>query len=536
MAVVTFERFELEKLVGMKLDKKYYKDVIPMIGAPLEELTDEEASFEIFPNRPDMLSIEGFARAVKHFLGLEEPKRYTATPHKVTVYVDKSVKEVRPFMVCAVVRDVEIDESLLLNLMQFQEKIHETFGRKRRKIAIGIHDFDMVKPPFYYKAVEPEEIKFVPLDTDTEMNLDEILRKHPKGIAYRHILENHKKYPILVDSDGSVLSFPPIINGELTRVTEKTKNLFIDITGTHLESLKKALNMLTTSLADRGYIVESVLIKDGEDFITPDFTERKIDVELNYVNKMLGTNLDSEKLIQLVKRMGFRYDNGILIPPYRVDIMHPIDIVEDIAIAYGYENFVPELPNIFTRGEPLKKREFENVISSILTGLMFQEVRTMILTSREDATENSAETLNPKSEECVVCREELIPGILRVFSQNKHVDYPQNIFEIGKVVFLSDTETGADERVLVCAAMSPGNYSKISSHLDEFMRLLKLEYKIIETEDRRFIPGRVGKIYVNGEEVGIIGEIHPALLNEKKVDKPVALFELDVDKLFKEIL
>jgi len=541
MAIVTFDKKELEKLIGIKLDDKYYKEVFPMIGAPLEDINESSVSFEIFPNRPDMLSIEGFSRAVRNFIGIGKPRRYISTPYKISVYVDKSIKEVRPYIVCAVIKDVTIDEKMLLNIMQFQEKIHETFGRKRKKIAIGIHDYDMIKPPFYYKAVKPDEIKFIPLGTDKEMNLTDILKNHPKGISYKHLLDGFEKYPILIDSNENVISFPPIINGELTRVNEKTNNLFIDMTGTNLDALKSALNILVTSMMDRGFMIESVRIiyDDGNEIVTPDLSERSIKVDLNYVNKMLGIKIDNEKFIQFIKRMGFNFDNSVLIPPYRTDIMHPIDIVEDVAIAYGYENFIPELPNIFTIGRSLDKKEFENVISNIMTGMMFQEVRTMILTSKDDQTEKMnvkadlVETLNPKSDDYSVCRIDLIPGILNVFSQNKHVDYPQKIFEIGKVVFLdSSTETGANEKVLTCAAISPGNYSDISSVINELLKSLKIKFNIIPCEDKRFIDGRVGKILINGNEIGIIGEIHPSVLNKWKVEKPVALFELNVDKLF----
>ena len=537
MAVVTFKKSELEKLIGMKLDERYYKNVLPMMGAPLEDMTSEEVSFEIFPNRPDMLSIEGFARSARYFLGLEDPARYTSTPYKVSVFVDKSVKGVRPFIVSAVIRNVDIDKNFLLDLMQFQEKMHETFGRKRKKVAIGIHDFDMVKPPFYYKAVDGDGVKFVPLDMDEEMTPEEILKKHPKGIKYANLVKG--KYPILMDSENNVLSFPPIINGELTRVTENTKNLFIDITGTHLDSLKKALNIIATAMADRGAIVESVRIVDGDAYITPDFKEREMDVDIDYVKRMIGINLSVEKFVQLLKRMGLGYNGRVIVPPYRTDIMHQMDIAEDIAIAYGYENIEPELPGIFTRGSSLKENDFKNAVASLMNGMMFQEVRTMILSSREDQNEKMntsnelVEILNAKSDEFSVCRRDLIPGILNVFSQNKHVEYPQKVFEIGKVVFLAPTETGADETNMLCAAMSPGNYSKISSVLEELMSSLKINFKVVARDDARFIPGRVGTIIANGDEIGVIGEIHPEILNKWKVEKPVALFEVDLRKIFK---
>ncbi len=537
MAIVTFKKKELEKLVGMKLDDNYYKNVIPMMGAPLEELKGDEVSFEIFPNRPDMLSIEGFARAVRNFLGVGGYKKYMATPNRISVYVDKSVKSVRPYIVSAVIKNVEITEELLLNLMQFQEKIHETFGRKRKKVAIGIHDYDMVKPPFYYKAVDPDSVKFVPLDMDREMTLREILKNHPKGIKFAKLLQGDK-YPILIDSENNVLSFPPIINGELTRVNESTSNLFIDITGTNLDSIKKALNIIVTSMQDRGFVVESVKIVDEKEMITPDLSEIRMNVDLDYVKKMIGVNVSQERFVQLIERMGFGYDGNVLIPPYRTDIMHQIDIAEDVAIAYGYENIEPELPRIFTRGSSMKEKDFENVVSSIMTGMMFQEVRTMILTSKEDQLDKMnykgelAEILNSKSDEFSVCRIDLIPGSLNVFSQNKHVDYPQKIFEIGKVVFLDSTETGAGERHMLCASISPGNYSKISSVLAELLSSLHVNFSVIESKDNRFIDGRVGKIICNGEDIGIIGEIHPEILNKWKVEKPVALFEIDLDKLF----
>ena len=259
MPTVEFSFSELCTFLEKIYEPAELKDKISMLGVDLERLDKKSLVMEIFPNRPDLLSIEGFSRALKGVLNIEKGmKHYPVKESKVKLFVDKSVKGVRPYITGGIIKKVSLTKNFLISLMNIQEKLHLTHGRNRRKVAIGVHDFSKIKPPFIYKAVSPKEISFVPLGMKSKLTLKEILEKHPKGRDYAFILTNKKKYPLILDNNQSVLSFPPIINGELTKVTEKTKELFIDVTGWDKKAINQALNILVTALADRGGEIYSI--------------------------------------------------------------------------------------------------------------------------------------------------------------------------------------------------------------------------------------------------------------------------------------
>ncbi len=261
MPTVEFDIDELNEGIGKKLSEKELREIVPMIGVGLESIADGKLIIEVFPNRPDMLSIEGFTHAFRGFLGIETGmKELTVRNSDVKLFVDSSVKNVRPFVVAGMIKNVEIDNKKLISIMNVQEKLHLTHGQNRKKVAIGVHDMDKVNAPFFYKAVKPEAVSFVPLDMSKELNLKQILQQHPKGRDYAYTLEGFEKYPVIVDGKNNVLSFPPIINGELTRVTEETRNLFMELTGTNQHALEIALNIVVSSIADSKVDVYSVEI------------------------------------------------------------------------------------------------------------------------------------------------------------------------------------------------------------------------------------------------------------------------------------
>jgi phenylalanyl-tRNA synthetase beta chain len=259
MPSVEYEMGDLQHLLGRRHDIPLLKETIPLLGVGLDGIDEEKIILEVFPNRPDMLSIEGFARALKGFMSIETGYReYPTTDSGMVLKVEKSVEDVRPAVAAGVVTGVDMDDYTVKSIMGMQEKLHLTHGRNRAKVAIGVHDLDKVKAPFTYKAVEPASASFVPLDMDRKLTLAQILSEHPKGKDYAWTLEGKKKYPLFVDSRGEVLSFPPIINGELTKLTEHTRNLFLDLTGTSQQAVDQALNIIATSLADRGGKIQTV--------------------------------------------------------------------------------------------------------------------------------------------------------------------------------------------------------------------------------------------------------------------------------------
>ncbi len=540
MAIVELEKNELERMVGRKLSERDYMEVIPMFGCPLEKMEKDSVKFEVSPNRPDILSVEGFARAIRNFSS-KKPKLtdYKIAKGKTVLKVDTNVKSVRPFIGCGIVRNVNMTDGLIASLMQIQEKLHDTLGRKRKKVAIGIHDFSKIEPPFTYKAVLPEELKFVPLDMDTGMTPKEILEKHPKGVDYAHILDGFKKWPMLVDSKERVLSFPPIINGELTRVTEKSKTLFIDITGTDERAVDQALNIMATLFLERGCVVESVQIVDKNRKTKPELARWKIGVSVPYISKILGVELNKSDIKKLLERMDIGFDGrSALVPAYRTDVMHQMDIAEDVAIAYGYNNFEIRIPKVATIGAPLKENDYYYTIKQILIGCGFQEVISLTLSNANDEFTKMevepkpvAETLNSVTPECNMCRRDVLPSVMDVLSQNQHREYPQKVFELGDSVILdSKEETGVRiVKKLACVISDTiVSYADISSILDSLMENIGKNYKLENATHPSFIEGRVARIVCNGKHVGFIGEVHPKVLKNWKIEMPVAAFELEL--------
>jgi phenylalanyl-tRNA synthetase beta chain len=541
MAVVEFKINDLERLIGKKLTREDLEEKIPMLGCPLEKIEGEKVHYEIFPNRPDLLSPEGFSRALRFFFGIsKEFVKYKTRSSGIKIIVDPSVKDVRPYVLCAVLRNVRLNEDIIESLMQLQEKIHETFGRKRKRVAIGIHDLDKVKPDFVYKAVDPKSISFVPLGQKKKMNLLEIGKKHEKGKKYIHILERSKKWPIILDKKGNVLSFPPIINGELTKVTEKTKNLFIDITGTNIKAVEQALNIVVTSLGERGFNIETVEVCDEKKYVVPDLSPQKISINIDYVNKLLDTDFTEEELKRLLCKMGLGFDGKVLIPPYRVDIMHEIDIVEDIAIAFGYQNFEPKIPKIPTIATRIVKNEFFKKVKEILIGLGLQEVSTMILTNSKDNSEkmgvkhDACELLNSVTIDRNICRTWLLPCLITVLTQNKHRNYPQKIFEIGKCVLLDntkETKTKDVDKLSVVVTDNEVSYENAAELLDALFRSFEIKYNLKRSKQPFLIDNRAADIIVKNKKIGFIGELHPKILEKWNLEKPVVCFEIDLEDI-----
>ncbi|MHA1412229.1 MAG: phenylalanine--tRNA ligase subunit beta [Promethearchaeota archaeon] len=351
MPTIELKIDRLERLVGKKLEIKELEYDLQWISLDLEDINEEERKIKVEynPNRPDFSSPEGIARALKGYYELELGiPSYEIKPGNITLNVDPMVKKVRPYIVSAVIRNIDLDEDEVATLMNIQEHLHWAVGRDRKKVAIGVHDLDKVKPPYKYTAVKPDSVSFVPLHGDGyPMNLEEILLIHDKGIEYAHILEGKEVYPIIFDANDEVLSFPPIINGELTTVTDETKNLFLDLTGTDFKAINLALNILCTTLADMGAVIESVKVNyEGEkEIITPNLEPTKWEVKSSYINNVLGLNLSQSELIKCFqkvrmnakpsKKKGFL---DVWVPAYRGDIIHPIDFTEECAI--GMRNWI----------------------------------------------------------------------------------------------------------------------------------------------------------------------------------------------------
>jgi len=534
MAKITFPRKEFEKHI--KLTKEV-EEKISMLGTHLERLTDDEIEIEVLPNRPDLFSMQGFIRALKAFLNKDPGLvKYKVNPPEkdFKVKIDKSVKNIRPYTACAIVKGLSFDDTKIKEIIDIQEKLHATFGRNRKKMAIGVYPLEKITLPIKYEAKKPQDIKFIPLEMNEEMNALQILQRHPTGREYAYLLEGKELFPVFMDANNKVLSMPPIINSNETgKITDKTKDVFIEVSGFDLEAQKKALNIIVTALNDMGGKIYAMDVEYEKKIQTPDLTPEKIKISLENTNKLLGLDLKEKDLEKLLPKMGYDYKKSLVqAPAWRTDILHEVDIIEDIAIAYGYDNLIPEIPKVSTIGEISKENKINSKISDILVGLNYLETSSFHLIKKEETKEeNNIEVIDSKSEYKILRPNLTIPA-LRIFSENKDNEYPQKIFEIGKVFSLDKTEeTGVKESPNLIIASCPGNFTELKETLDYLFKMLNIEYKLKESHKKGLIEGRTGSILLNNKEIGHIGEVHPETLKARSIKMPVSLIELNLEDI-----
>ncbi len=548
MPTVKLNKNEVLNYIGKKIPDNELKEKIPMIGVDLEDIDKDEIIVEIFPNRPDMMSDVGFSRALSSFFGIKTGlRKYNVKKFNGKVIVDSNLKNIRPYTAAAVVKNLKLNHDKIKEIIQIQEKLHITYGRNRKKCAIGIYPLENIKFPIRFTALEPEKIIFKPLDLNKEINAREILEKHPAGKEYGYLLKDYNKFPVFVDANNKILSLTPVINSEYTgRITEETRDVFIEVSGFDFDVCKKCLNIIVTALNDIGgniYAVE--LDYSGKKIKSPGLEPERIKINLNYINKVLGLNLKENEIKKYLERMGFDYKNKtVLIPAYRTDILHQIDIAEDVAISYGYNNFKVEIPNIATIGEENKFESFKEKVSGILTGLGLIEINSFSITNKSNLNKKMnlnndvIELANALTSEYSVLRNFLMPSLLEILERNRHNDYPQKIFEIGKI-FVKDSkeETGIREinKLSLLSCHAGANYTEVKQFLDALINSLGLKASIEEMDHKSFINGRVGNIFVNGKSIGFIGELNPEIVANFNLDMPVSGFELNLDELFRLI-
>ncbi|RLI37228.1 phenylalanine--tRNA ligase subunit beta, partial [Candidatus Bathyarchaeota archaeon] len=538
MPTIEIYREDLEGLLGMRLpsDVEELDEILSYVKGEVKLIDEEELTIELQDtNRPDLWCVEGLARALRGFLGIETGlKRYkVAGESGVEVLVDERLKTIRPYIACSVVKEVEIDDKVIRQLMHLQDKMDQTYGRQRRRTSIGLYNFDLVTPPLRYGVSKPDEVSFVPLEFEEELTLREILEKHPKGIEYGHIVRHHPVWPIFMDSKGKVLSFPPIINSnDLGRITEETRNVLVEVTGTSFETVLYTLTNITLSLADRGGVIYSAKIhypyEGGMEVTTPKLETETLNIEVDYIRGILGIDLKPTEIVELLEKARYGVVNAdsrsvtVEVPCYRVDIMHPIDVVEDIAIAYNYNKIKPRWPQLSTVGGKSPDAGLRDAVREIMIGLGYQEILSFTMTNLTKLfglmniePTKVVEVSNPKISYLTCLRNWLLPSLMEFLSHNLHVEYPQRIFEVGYcVVYDQEVENKTkDVEKLACAtAHSNASFTEARSTLDALLRSLGLEFQVEEVEHGSFIDGRVGKIVINGKDVGLIGEVHPQVL------------------------
>jgi len=533
MANIKIPRKIFEKEI--KLTKET-EEQISLFGTPLEKINDQEIEIEIFPNRPDLLSTQGFLRSFKAFIGKNKGlKTYKLNkPQKdYKIKVLPSVKQVRPFTACAIVKNLSFNDDKIKEIIDLQEKLHTTVGRNRKKVAIGIYPLEKISLPITYEAKKPDEIKFLPLEAKKEMTGRQILQKHPAGRDYAHLLQDKSLYPIFIDAKNKILSMPPIINSHETgKITEQTKEVFVECSGFQQETLNKVLNIIITTLADQGGQVYQM---DLGKLKTPDLSTEKIKIDLNNTNKLLGLELKESDLQKLLPKMGYSYTKSkVEIPAWRTDILHEVDIIEDIAIAYGYNNIEPEIPQVATVGEESQTSKIKTKLSEILIGLNLLEISTYHLIKPTETNEKNLIEIENSKTEYKLLRQSLLEPTLRTLTENKDNEYPQNLFEIGTVFSKNlESETGIKETENLIISLTPGNVTKIKQSLDNLTQTLNINYKIEESIHPNLIEGRTAEIIINDKPAGYLGELHPNTLKKWGIKMPCAVAEISLEEIFK---
>ncbi len=553
MPTIDISKKDLEGLVGKKIPMPELEEALLFAKGEVDSVEGDNIKVDIKEtNRPDLWSVEGIARELRARLGIEKGIRnYRVAKARVSCTIEKSVEGSRPFIACAIVRSVKVTDEFIRQIVQLQEKVGMTFGRKRKEAGIGLYDFDRMTPPVFYRGYKDEEIEYVPLDWKVPMRPSEILQQHQKGKEFAHLLKGMDRYPIVIDSKNVVASMPPIINSESTgKITFGTKNIFIESTGYNWETVNIALKVICVALADRGGKIEAVKIifpKGGPypkaPVETPFFRTKKITLDMGYAREISGLELQGKEIVALLGKARYAVKKKadkleLEYPDYRNDILHPVDIVEDILIGYGYNMIGTLRPEMVVTGAEQLETPYIDKVRDACVGLGLQEVLTFVLTSkgkqanmvgRDPEKEEFVEITNPVSSNWGIMRKSIYPELLEFLSKNKHVEYPQRIFEVGKTVELdANTDTRTRERTKLCIALAGKGcgFTLIKSALVAVCRDLGKKCSLHETSHPALKEGRRAEI--TGDTSGILGEVSEEVKKNFGLEQDVVLLEMEL--------
>ena len=597
MPTIVVNRNALFKAIGRTFTDEEFDNLCFEFGIELDDVTSEQEmkkneqnkedinlstevlyKIEVAANRYDLLCLEGLALALRIFL--EKQKMPDIKPINVLpenerqLIVYDSVNDVRPIGLCAILRDINFTDEMLKSFMDLQDKLHNNICRGRKLVSMGTHDLDTVKGPFTYRALEPEHIHFVPLNREEEVNGDglmTLLKDDPKLGKYLDLLKGKKKYPVMMDSNGIIMSLPPIINSQHTKMTLNTHNVLLDITGTDLTKCEIVLNTLIAMFSvycKNPFTVEEIKVineKTGESKIYPDLTPRKFKVDVKYLQTITGIyDIIPEKIIQLLEKMELKakiinpQEIEVSAPITRSDILHPCDIAEDLAISYGYNNIKKQLTQTKTHGMQQPYNKLTDLFRDEMAMGGYTEFLTMALLSKEDMFTNllseekddkTVEISYSKTKEFQYMRSSLIPGILKSIEGNKANALPFKIFEISDVVEINEeSEVGAVNRRKLCFAYTNTSSAMeiIQGMVDLLMKKIGLcfnsdnvekKYTIKKSENKIFFEDRQAEIFIlDNIKIGIYGIIHPKVLKNFGIKNPVTLCDIDLQLIMDLIL
>jgi len=546
MPTITFLLKDLQNLVGKNLSIEEVQELAHYGKGDFESYDEGSDEVKIDfgdTNLPYLWSVEGFARLIKGFLGMQKGIPEIKI-HKgdYQIIVDKSVMKYRPYIACFAAKGKKINDYLIKQIVQLQEKFCETYGRRRQKVSIGLYSYKRLNFPVHYKAVDPLSADFVPLEFKSKMNLKQILAEHPKGKDYSWILEGFEKYPILIDDKKEILSFVPIINSNFTGKLEiGDDSMLFEATGTDECAVNLAANIFAYSLYERGFDIYSAEINYPErKIVAPALLTETISIKNDQIKNLFGLDLKENEVKHILERAQYEFSNyKVKIPPYRQDILHPYDIIEDIGIMYGFEN-IKELPlKTYTIGSALKLNEFIDKVREIVVGMGYQEFMSPILTNKNLLNKKMnlddeivVEIEEYMSETYSAVRSWILPNLMEVFSKNKHVEFPQRLFEEGLMAARKGENIVEYSRIAIAASHESANYTELRQVLDFIMKCFGLSYDIEEADHTSFIEGRCGRAIVKGKKVAYLGEINPVVLENWGLEMPVAALELNLSELF----
>ena len=546
MPVVEFPLEDISRLFP-DYDLEYIIEMLPFLGLDIEYRDDKCIRLEYSPNRPDFSTYFGISRALNGLLGKEVgiPKFKLIENRKNFINVDSSVSNIRPYIASIVGRGQKLNDKTIKQIVSMQEDLHNGIGRKRSKASIGLHNLDTIEFPLDY-TTRPGSMSFTPLDYSSSLTLSEVLEKTESGKKFRELLLG-SIYPVLMDSRGNLISFPPVINAEYTRIKGGVKNLLVEVTGVDKTTVDKVLANIAATLADIGFSLETVTINQDNNTTTSfnSMENTRLDnIKTDYINKKLGLSLSNEDVILCLRRS--RLDAKVtdasnincMIPSYRIDIFNPMDIVEEVAIGYGIYNMEPTLPEFTLYGNQSRQNHYFDKIRQALVGMGLIENINFILSNKDihlrrmKIEKSDFFTVNnSKSEEHDILRRSLLPSLLFSLSKNIHEEYPQKLFEIGQV-FVPEKENSEKWNLCCATAFNGVTFTEIRGILQTLMEIcLGTTFETKAAEHSSFISGRSADIFYKGKTVGQIGEVSPLLIDSFKIKMPVAAFDLDLTEL-----
>lgn len=585
MPTVSVKRDLIFQALGRKYTDEEFDELCFEFGLELDEITTERDiisreqgdvraegasdvvlyKIDVPANRYDLLCLEGLVRGLQVFKERAEAPRYRrlspsdGAPQRLLITEETAA--VRPHAVAAVLRNISLTQERYDSFIELQEKLHQNVCRKRTLVAIGTHDLDTISGPFTYTARPPAQIRFRPLNQSQELTALEMMSMYKSDSHlrhYLHIIEDKPVYPVIYDSNGVVLSMPPIINGDHSRISPNTKNVFIECTATDLTKAKIVLDMIVTMFSEyceQPFTVEEaeVVYPDGRTCVYPELAYRTETLTGDFINQKVGISESAEHIAQLLTRMCLRSEVGedgqiqVEIPPTRSDVIHACDIMEDAAIAYGFNNIVRTTPRTYTVANQLPLNKLTELLRQDLAAAGFTEALTFALCSQEDIADKLGRNIseiravhiaNPKTAEFQVARSTLLPGLLKTLAANRKMPLPLKLFEISDVVLKDDTrDVGARNSRRLCAVhynKSPG-FEVIHGLLDRVMQLLEVNpgpgegYHIKASDDCSFFPGRCAEVFARGQSIGRLGVLHPDVISRFELTMPCSALDIDIE-------